>query len=65
MTSEADVQRMLETPMEFAAAMVLIDQRGDIEAKHGQADALMCELLNALGYAQGVLIFEKMEKRYA
>ena len=65
MTSEADVQLFIEKPMEFAAAMVLIDQGGDIEGKHEQADALICELLNALGYEQAVLIFEKMEKWYA
>lgn len=37
----------------------------DVEESHMQADGLMSDMLTALGYGQGVKIFEKMGKWYA
>ena len=37
----------------------------NVEKSHMQADALMSDMLTALGYGQGVTIFEKMGKWYA
>lgn len=53
------------TPEEFKARMQEIAKGGDTEGAHQEADALMCELLSALGYAEGVGIFENMDKWYA
>lgn len=50
------------TPAEFAQMMRLIS---DAKAAHLQADSLMCEVLESLGYGEGVEIFENMEKSYA
>jgi hypothetical protein len=35
--------------------------KADPEAGHSDADQLMCETLRALGYGEGVAIFETME----
>ena len=54
------------TPEKFASEMRKLDNReGDIEKQHGQADALMCEVLRSLGYGKGVKFFEEMHKWYA
>jgi hypothetical protein len=37
----------------------------DPESAHLQADALMCEVLEELGYEEGVKIFEHAAKWYA
>lgn len=52
------------TPDEFAARMKAIDNEGDWESDHEDADALMCEILRSLGYAEGVAAFEAMDKWY-
>lgn len=55
------------TPQEFAERMRKIkeDEGGDIEADHANADALMCQALNELGYGEGISIYELMDKWYA
>ncbi len=53
------------TPEEFAAQMRNINRSLDVEGKHGEADDLMCQLLRELGYAEGVVIFEAMDRWYA
>ncbi len=59
---EAGVQQV-KGPGEFAGAMALIYQGGDIETKHQEADKLMCKLLRSLGYDGGATQFENMAKR--
>ena len=53
------------TPEEFKKAMQKIDDRGDKEYGHMEADELMCDLLEELGYGEGVDIFRQMSKWYA
>lgn len=55
------------TPEEFAAAMREIARttRGDIEIAHALADKLLCDLLRALGYEQGIEVYEELPKWYA
>jgi hypothetical protein len=38
---------------------------GDTEAAHSEADDVLCQLLNALGYAIVVKEYEKIDKWYA
>ena len=37
----------------------------DYEIAHKKADAVICDLLTALGYGDGVELFEQMPKWYA
>jgi hypothetical protein len=60
------------TPEEFAAKMreeFPINEHGnaayDKEGAHAQADDIICDLLESLGYAEGVEIFRRAEKWYA
>jgi hypothetical protein len=55
------------TPQEFATEMekLSILANGDPEAAHGKADDLLCEVLESLGYSDGVQIFVEMDKWYA
>lgn len=60
------------TPKEFADKMreeFPINEFGnaayDKEAAHAYADDIMCNLLEDLGYAEGVEIFRRAEKWYA
>lgn len=52
---------------EFTQKMMDIESvhGGDIEAAHGRADEVMCDLLRELGYGDGVDIFERMDRWYA
>ena len=53
------------TPEEFAAKMqALKDRKGDTfeEDKHADADALLVECLNSLGYEIGTEIYESLDK---
>lgn len=50
------------TPQEFYARMQEIQQsRDSAESKHAQMDALMCRLLESMGYSDGIEIFKKSE----
>lgn len=55
------------TPEEFEKRMQEIENKyiGDLEARHGEMDDLMCEVLRSLKYCAGVNIFENSEKWYA
>jgi len=50
---------------EFLDRMSEIAKNGDQEAAHADADDLMCELLESLGYGDGVDVFRAMDKWYA
>ena len=53
---------------EFKKAMEQIaadEADDDEELAHIHADELMCEVLNQLGYSEGVTIFKDMPKWYA
>jgi hypothetical protein len=53
------------TPDEFFRRMREIEKSADPEGGHLAADELMCEILDDLGYGDGVEIFERMGKWYA
>lgn len=55
------------TPNEFAAAMakLKVDLASDKEAMHFEMDRLMCGQLRALGYSDGIEIFEVTDRWYA
>lgn len=57
------------TPDEFTERMNYLKEhpglKNDKEAQHIVMDALMCEVLEQLGYAEGVEIFENTPKWYA
>lgn len=47
------------TPAEFYTQMREIQQSQEsADTKHARMDALMCALLESLGYSEGVQIFE-------
>jgi hypothetical protein len=52
------------TPEEFRDKMNIMQSLGQEEG-HMSMDDLMCELLSALGYHEGVEIFEKFDKWYS
>lgn len=58
---------MIMNRKEFAREMKELEAKygGDKEVLHGAGDDLMCEMLKALGYGEGVEIFEKWDKWYA
>ena len=43
----------------------LAEPGGDIEAKHGEADEILCELLRSFGYIEIVDAYNAIEKWYA
>lgn len=53
------------TPMQFAQQMEIIAKNSDREMRHSAMDDYMVETLKRLGYAEGVMIFEKTPKWYA
>ena len=59
------------TPEEFVVRMkdIYVPEKGrkyyDEERAHGEADDLMCDLLTALGYSEGVRIFQESLRWYA
>lgn len=63
---------MVITPEEFKARMERIAEKlharedyYDQECAHEEADALMCEVLEQLGYSAGIEVFDFMPKWYA
>ena len=62
------------TPKEFAERMKALKESADDwpdkedsvcpEATHEDAEGIMCDLLKALGYGEGVGYFEQMTKWY-
>lgn len=55
----------IPTDMEVAAMLRGFQEKHDPELTHIKADALLCDLLRALGYNQTVFDFENLEKWYA
>lgn len=53
------------TPEVFEAEMKRIEVNRDAEGRHREADDLMCELLESMGYGSGIEIFRNMDKWYA
>lgn len=58
-------ERPRMTPQEFRKKMLECDASGDTEAAHGEADELMCDLLESMGYGDGVEVYREMNKWYA
>ena len=54
-------------PQEFYEKMAQIseDCKGDPELCHSEMDRLMCHVLNSLGYAAGIAVFENATIWYA
>jgi hypothetical protein len=54
------------TPEQFAYKMGVLRKAAseDLEVAHEEADAMMCTILEELGYGQGVAIFEDIHKYY-
>lgn len=50
---------------EFERRMKEIQEIGDIEDRHREADKLLCEVLDSMGYSAGTKIFKEMRKWYA
>lgn len=51
---------------ETAISLLRMEQRNsDTEMAHSNADGVLCELLKALGYADVVEEYEKVEKWFA
>jgi len=53
------------TKEEFRDRMQKIFESKDKEWRHAEADDLMCELLESLGYEEGTSVFRKADKWYA
>ena len=53
------------TPEEFKDKMEEISRNPDTETAHADGDELMMNLLESLGYSEGVQIFDLMSKWYA
>ncbi len=53
------------TKEQAIAELKELQKPGDTEAAHGDADDVLCKLLTALGYADVVAEYEKIDKWYA
>jgi hypothetical protein len=55
------------TPKDFAREMAAIchPNASDPEMDHVRADELLCEVLEQLGYGEGVAVFRDAKKWYA
>jgi len=53
------------SPEQFAEKMRKIADGDDREARHIEADNLMCKVLDNLGFGKGVEIFQDMSRWYA
>lgn len=53
------------TPVEFAEKMDEITGIWDFEQAHKDADNLLAELLDSLGYEDGIKLYRDMNKWYA
>lgn len=53
------------TPGTFAQRIQEEFNEGGTDDGHANADAIMCELLMALGYEEGVMIFNAHDKWYS
>lgn len=53
------------TPEQFVLAMRRIAKGVDLETEHSAADMLMCSLLTALGYEEGIAVYLFMKRWYS
>ena len=53
------------TPEEFKYQMLRAANTPDTELSHIRADELMCEILEELGYGEGIFVFRDMAKWYS
>ncbi len=53
------------TKAEAITRLKLCQQDKDTEAAHGEADEVLCKLLDALGYREVVREYHKVSKWYA
>lgn len=53
------------TREEAIEALRALHGAGDIELAHGEADDILCKLLNALGYDDVVVAYDKVPKWFA
>ena len=53
------------TKKEVIAKLIECQNNGDTEMAHGNADDLLCEFLTALGYADVVAEYDKVDKWFA
>ena len=56
--------------MTYIVAMLKLNEliyhsQGDTEANHADADKVLCDLLIELGYADVVLLYNRIDKWYA
>ncbi len=59
-------QEIAISPAEFAEQMRAIEKmKGDSEMMHIAADDLLCNVLESLGYSEGVKVFDSLNKWYA
>lgn len=54
-----------EMIQDIISKLKALQSNTDIEAAHNQADKILCDLLNSLGYDDVVKEFENLEKWYA
>ena len=61
------MNKPLYTPEEFREIMLNMGYLyvDDVEFRHIRMDDLMCELLESLGYGEGVKIFKGSRRHYA
>lgn len=53
------------TPKEFKDKIQQLDDETDVKDFHIEADKLMCEALEELGFSEGIEIFKRHERWYA
>lgn len=53
------------TPEEFTRRMQAIADDYDIESGHREADGFLADVLDSLGYGDGIAIYRKLSKWYA
>lgn len=59
------ISGMLDRIAAFDATMEVIAENTNIEYRHIAADAVMCDLLEVLGFGRGVNLFRNMERWYS
>jgi hypothetical protein len=62
---ERVVPPTLVTPEQFAQRMRQFAEMDDSEAAHSSADGLLCDVLEALGYDEGIKVYRDMKKWYS
>lgn len=53
------------TEKDFTERMKNINELTDVEARHREADELLCQALRDLGYKEGLEIYDNMKMWYA